>query len=159
MFQLGAQAPFRKVQFSAVVTFCRLEGEGHFIIPLSGCILHVWRSCFFHSVTSFRFMCRAVTLSANCPGSTLLEKNNLRWSVEVLNGAEGKQRIPLPLKQPWATAIMHRISLGWFMCQNTDEAAFHIPLLYKESFTLLSPRKGPPHSLPFISVLLPKFPW
>lgn len=34
------------------------------------------------------------------------------------------------------------------MRQNTDEAAFHIPLLYKESITPLSPSKGPLLSLP-----------
>lgn len=111
----------------------------------------------FHSVTSFRFMCRAVTLSANCPGRALLE-NNLRWSVEVVNGAEGKERIPLPLKQPQATAVMHRISLGWFMCQNTDEAAFHTPPLQREYHSLVTQKRAAALT-PFISVLLLKFPW
>lgn len=43
---------------------------------------------------------------------------------------------------------MHRISLGRSVRRNTDEAAFHIPPLYKESITPLSPGKGPLRPLP-----------
>lgn len=49
------------------------------------------------SVTSFRFMLSAVTLSANCPGRAPYWDNKSRGIVEVLNEAEGKQRSPLPL--------------------------------------------------------------
>lgn len=90
-------------QFHAVTTFCRLNGgdsgEGlrHFIIPLSGLYPGCWEKLFF---TPWRAsgLCAGLLLYLLIVQEELYWKNNLRWSVEVLNGAEGKQRIPLPPK-------------------------------------------------------------
>lgn len=79
MFQLAAQAAFSKVQrckyFLSTKRGERLRG-GTETLHYSAQRLESWMSgeVVFHSVTSFRFMCRAVTLSANCPGRALLEK-------------------------------------------------------------------------------------
>lgn len=80
MFQLAAQAPFSKVKRCIYILLTNRGGlwggteSLHY--STQWLVFRMSAEAVFHAVTSFRFMCRPVTLSANRPGRAL----SFKWS-------------------------------------------------------------------------------